>query len=198
MGRKKRETQQEVVEQLKPNVTAVCGDHAEVRDPAEDSRGGSRYRGSSAQLEQASQGLADKNIVGKQGVLVTSLEPGKTEACRLETSLVSPRSSSSSLSVVVWTEEILKAFHSFLVSLVNGCMLTVPSLLNQPEEVGVWSDKPAEDVCNESWGRCGDEPHKETAGPGWSRVLSRRDKRHKRQLEGASHKKHLRQIVGVN
>ena len=55
----------------------------------------------------------------------------------------------------------------------------------QPQEEGVGSDNPAEDVCNESWGRCGDEPHKETAGPGWSRVLSRRDKRHKRQLEEA-------------
>ena len=38
-----------------------------------------------------------------------------------------------------------------------------------------WSDETAEDVCNRSWGRCGDEPHTE---PGWTTV---RPRRHKRQ-----------------
>ena len=157
------------------------------RDEQQEEKFFVRTRESSSRGEIPSGKLlaeGSKNLVGQQGVVVITSEPGKTEACQRETSLVSPSSSRFSLSVVVWTEEMLKAFHSFIVSLVNGCILSVPSLLNQPEEVGVRSDQTAEDVCDESWGRCGDEPHKEIAGSaGWSEVLSRREKRHKRQLE---------------
>ena len=43
-------------------------------------------------------------------------------------SLLSPSTSKFSPSVVVWTEEMLEAFHCLRVSLVNVCSLTVPSL----------------------------------------------------------------------
>ena len=150
-----------VVEQRKPNVRAVLGEHAEVRDPVEDSRGGSRYRDCSSQLEQASQGLVEKHLAGKQGVLVIPPEPRKTVVGQLVIRLMLPRSSSLSLGVVVWMEEMLKTFLWFLVSFVDVCILTVPFLRNQSEEVGVGSDEPAEDDWNRSWGRCGDEPHRE-------------------------------------
>ena len=43
-------------------------------------------------------------------------------------SLLSPNTSKFSPSVVIWTEEMLEAFHMLRVSLVNVCILTVPSL----------------------------------------------------------------------
>ena len=43
-------------------------------------------------------------------------------------SLLSPSTSKFSPGVVVWTEEMLKAFHCLRVSLVDVCALTVPSL----------------------------------------------------------------------
>ena len=43
-------------------------------------------------------------------------------------SLLSPNTSKFSPSVVVWTGEMLEAFHTLRVSLVNVCILTVPSL----------------------------------------------------------------------
>ena len=45
-----------------------------------------------------------------------------------DSSLLSPSTSKLAPSVVVWTEEMLRAFHSLKVSLVNACVLTVPSL----------------------------------------------------------------------
>ena len=68
-----------VVEKQKPKVKAVeLGDHAVDRDPVEETMEVVEPRVSSAQLEQALQGLADENLVEEeQGVLVIPPVPGK-------------------------------------------------------------------------------------------------------------------------
>ena len=77
--KKKQESEvAQVVKQQKPNVKAVLGDHAVDRDPVEETMEVVKPRVSSAQLEQALQGLADENLVEEeQGVLVIPPVPGK-------------------------------------------------------------------------------------------------------------------------
>ena len=65
-----------VMEQKKPNVEAVFGDHADVKDPVEETMEEVKPR---VRLEQILQGPADENLVEGQGVLVIPHVPGKED-----------------------------------------------------------------------------------------------------------------------
>ena len=70
----------QVVKQQKPNVKAVLGDHAAANDPEEETIEVEvvKPKVSSAQLEQALNGLAEENLVeDEQGMLVIPPVPGK-------------------------------------------------------------------------------------------------------------------------